>query len=539
MTATLSLALLAVGAAPPEPKPLVGSAPPAGVVARLGPDAFRYAGYVGPLEAGGSPVWFSSDGKRVGTTATSGVYLFDAASGKRILYVPSDPDTETGFLGFHGDELVVQRRPRYSAAGVFRVDPASGKVTAKFLPTDARKFFATSPDGKIVYSRCGDNDYTAENVATAVDSGKELWRRKMPSMRWLRVSPDGSRLVVWSSRSQWEVEVLDAATGKTVEQFAHPDVGYPTWTGGGVTVGPKAQRIVGAHAWNRGFTVFESGTEKPIIREPGGWTDNAFLTADAKRAVVTREEKGVHIEVWDVGARKKLSSVAADIRGPRALSPDGTTLAEAGDHRTDRTLRFFDVATGKPRPNSPAPFTQAAIVWYLPDGTLASADTELKKPVRWDLPTGTMTALPERTKPPVAPKLPAGFAPPAGTGATAVAPDGQRVLAYRFDPDELDSSPGDTYLGLFDARGKLVKQYMRPDHTNGASYVFSPDGKTLAVSRGDGTLTFFDAETGAEIGSYRTASGAGALAFSPVGKHLALAGGDTPIVVWAVPFAKK
>ncbi len=539
MNAVLSLALLVPGAPAGLPQPVVGAALSPGAVARLGPTAFRFAGVVGTLESGGSPVWFAPDGQRVGATTGTGLYLWDAATGERLLWVPTGDQTEVGFLGFHPNgQIIVQNRPRYDRAAVFCIDPTTGKVTAKFQPTDSRRFFTTSPDGKVVFSRAGDNDTTAENVANVIDTGKEIWRRKMPGMSWMRVSPDGSRLVVWSSRAQWEVEVLDAATGKTVERIAHPD--SPTWTGGGVAVGPKAERIATAHGWNRGFTVFEKGAEQAVMRETGTWDDNIFFTADGKRAVVRRDvgRGEVRAEVWDLVARKKLSSVRADLRGSMALHPDGTTLADSGNW-THKTLRFFDVATGEPRPNTPEPFDRAAVVWYLPDGTLTSADQALTKPVKWDVKTGAMTALPAGTKPPAAPKIPDGFAPPAGTSNRVASPDGRRVIGYRFDPDELDSAPGDTYLGLFDARGTLVKRYLRPDQTNGASYAFSPDSKTFAVSRGDGALRFFDADTGAEIGSHRTAGGAGSLAFSPDGRHLALAGGDAPIVIWSVPDRKK
>ena len=43
----LALTLAAIDKRPrPEPQPLVGDTLPAGAVARLGPDAFRYAGWV-------------------------------------------------------------------------------------------------------------------------------------------------------------------------------------------------------------------------------------------------------------------------------------------------------------------------------------------------------------------------------------------------------------------------------------------------------------------------------------------------------------
>lgn len=520
----------------PVPHPLVGVELPPGAVARLGPDAFRYAGWVNVLHNGGPTLWYAPDGKRVAATSSAGVDVWDAVTGKRLLRVASGKLTVIGCLGFHssGDVMVdTRRRWDDGGCGIFRIDPSTGKVRARYQPTEERRFAAVSSDGKIVYSRTQANDMEAENIANEIDSGKELWRRKMPGMSWLRVSPDGSRLVVWSSRAKWELDVLDAATGKIVERLTHSeDDSSPAWTTGGVAVGVQARRIVGAHEWDRGFSVFEAGTEKPAFREAGPWYSSVFLTRDSKRLAAIRGRGNVSIEVWDLDARKKLSSVLADVGRTMTLAPDGATICTADARSAPGTLQFFDVATGKRRPRSPEPFTQAAMVWYLPDGTLASADEKLAKPVKWDLKSGAMTPLPAGAKPPAASKPGPDFRPPAGTDRVVVAPGAQRAIGYRFDPDELDSSPGDTYLGLFDGSGSVVKKYLRIDHTGGASWAFSPDGRRFAAARGDGTITLFDSDSGKELRTFLHAGSVSSMAYSPDGRFLATACGDGPLLVW-------
>ena len=64
---------------------------PDGAVARLGPDAFRYPGFAN-LAA------YSPDGKRVAVASYAGVIVWDAATGKRLLWVPHGDRSLVGFL---------------------------------------------------------------------------------------------------------------------------------------------------------------------------------------------------------------------------------------------------------------------------------------------------------------------------------------------------------------------------------------------------------------------------------------------------------
>src|SRR5688572_9477686 len=151
MHARLSLTLLALPAAPlapPEPKPVVGDALLPGAVARLGPTNFYYAGWVNVLHTGGTPtVWYSQDGKRVAVTSGAGAFVWDADTGKRLLWVPSDDTNGAAVLGFHpdGDVFVHCFRTSSDYGGVFRIDPVTGKVKGQFIPDTRRWFGSVSP----------------------------------------------------------------------------------------------------------------------------------------------------------------------------------------------------------------------------------------------------------------------------------------------------------------------------------------------------------------------------------------------------------
>ena len=64
---------------------------------------------------------------------------------------------------------------------------------------------------------------------------------------------------------------------------------------------------------------------------------------------------------------------------------------------------------------------------------------------------------------------------------------------------------------------------------------FSPDGTTLAISRGDGVATLWELETGRQIGAIRDSTAAfQAIAFSGDGCMLATGGFDGSVRLWDV-----
>ena len=357
MTLSTLLILAASVCSQPEqskPRPLVGDALPTGAVARLGPQAFRYAGYAGYPYNGGSSVWYSPNGKQIGVTSSAGIYVWDATTGQRMLWVSAGGRVTTGLLGFstNGDAIVdYQRKWDDAAAGVFRIDLTTGVTKAKFQSQEERRFVAINPEGDVVYSFTIGNTADTILVANTIDTGKELWRRELPHASYFRVSQGGSRIVTWTNRSDSGSTILDANTGKTVGTFSH-EYGYnPTSTGDGLVVGPKAEVVVSAHSWDKGFSVFQAGKEKPIWQVAGSWYDHAFLTDNGKKLIFVRGRSNDNLEVWDVQKSKPISSVDTKLGRTMALSPDGKTLASPDIG----LVRLVDVATGKPMRSSRNP----------------------------------------------------------------------------------------------------------------------------------------------------------------------------------------
>ncbi len=204
------------------------------------------------------------------------------------------------------------------------------------------------------------------------------------------------------------------------------------------------------------------------------------------------------------------------------FSPDGTTLASGGD---DKTIRLWDVASGKQRASLTGHTDWVWSVAYSPDGeTLASVskDTTIKF---WDVKTGRERAT--------------------LTGHT----DWQCAVAFSPDGRTLAEGSKDRTIKLWDVRAAKVRSTLKwrkdwlaeqvaPLPKQEAALAYSPDGKTLASGNVDKTIKLWDVATGKERATLKDHVGRlTCLVFSPDGKTLASAGGS--INLWDVATGKQ
>jgi ribonucleotide monophosphatase NagD (HAD superfamily) len=175
--------------------------------------------------------------------------------------------------------------------------------------------------------------------------------------------------------------VLDAETGKEVGTFAHPETS-PTWTNAGVAIAPKAEFVAAAHAWNRGFSVWQGGTEKPQFWQKGAWHDHAFFLPGAKELVALRGRGRCTIETWDVATQKLKSEVKSELVGTPALEGEFTSRGfTLDDGAPDLVVLGFDtgltyaklwtlcnhVRAGRPYFATHPDFTCVTDTGYMPD----------------------------------------------------------------------------------------------------------------------------------------------------------------------------
>lgn len=226
---------------------------------------------------------------------------------------------------------------------------------------------------------------------------------------------------------------------------------------------------------------------------------------------------------WNVANRKALGT----FQGPHrfspvwslALSPDGKTVAAGGDAK----LSFFDLATRQP---TGAPITsQKDRIWtlaYSPDGKfLASAGNNLQV-VIWkagEHPTQVKTI---------------------GTPMSSEGTEGFEVMpvGVAFSPDGklIASSTRDHSVTLWDFKsGQAILPVLFGHTGRVASVAFSRDGKILATGGADGDIRLWDVDTHELLGTFQTPQQEiKAIAFRSDGEALASVEHDDSITFWSV-----
>ncbi len=177
-----------------------------------------------------------------------------------------------------------------------------------------------------------------------------------------------------------------------------------------------------------------------------------------------------------------------------AISPDGKTLATAGK---DRSIRFFDLATGKPL----RVLRRESEIWsigYSGDGKSFAASDGDKLVTVWDADKWTVTATLKGFETPVAMlalspdgsllatiedglQVPHIWELPSGKARAVLESHGDRVTSVAFSPDNrhVASASGDETIRIWEAKAGIPGRPLHGHDGPVFTAVFSPDGKTL------------------------------------------------------------
>jgi WD40 repeat protein len=246
------------------------------------------------------------------------------------------------------------------------------------------------------------------------------------------------------------------------------------------------------------------------------------------------------IKLWDVATGKNTTTLTGNTGVVRAVtySPDGKMLASAGGN--DQTIKLWDAVTGKNIATMSGHKEIVQSVAFSPDGKILASGGWDKTVELWDVATGKNITTLNGHDSPVA------FSPDGKTLATGSwdetiklwdVADGKNIatlnghdkcvssVAFSSDGKILASGSSDSKINLWDvARRKSIAilKFPAPSAVGPVAVAFSPDGKTLAAGGLGRKIKLWDVSSGKCIAIFSGQSwSAGCLAFSPDGKTLA------------------
>jgi WD40 repeat protein len=364
-------------------------------------------------------------------------------------------------------------------------------------------------DGLEFYSWHQDGLLRVHETAT----GKVLRAFLLPGQAGVRFSADGRFLTLAVDRDVAQVgakalTVWDTRTGTLRYRIKAPagDL-FSSWDAAlhdGRTLVTGERRSGAVRLWD-----VTRGTSR-LLREKAREVIYLVSSPDGKRLFVQTADSS---QCWASADGKELWRVAVKVDDKKdelwvcpdlMVAPDGSALL-VGEGLGGALVQILDAATGKPYPKLRLPPRELGTAMWGVDGrTLLIQDPNANVVHIWDLEAGK-----ERSR------LPWGY------GCIAPSPDGKTLLG------------NDPQLQRWDLRtGKPLYPSMA-DHGHPCQVedmACSPDGKLLVSGDRDGSVFFWDLQTGRPLRIVRF-NGCVCLAFTPDGSQLIIGTYDETLAV--------
>ncbi|MFE6924899.1 TIR domain-containing protein [Nocardia sp. NPDC057663] len=424
---------------------------------------------------------FSPAGDRI---LTSGIEmrLWDAATGARIDrdFASQSPQSRAVYAVFSPDGRRIAAGTVDGAVRIWDAETGRAETTPLTGFQRAASSVAFSPDGRLVVAAGPDGTIRWGDVA---GGRAEVFTGHDGPVHSVAFSPDGRHIVSGGEDTTvriWNVE-SPSDPPEILRQHHYP-VRTVAWS-------PDGRRIA-------------SGS-----------------SGAAKAAEVT-PELGTPLLLWDADTRRPVGNPLVGHEGvvnSVAFSPDSTRLVSAA---SDNTIRLWNAATGSAE-GTPLTGHAGSVmgIVFSPDGhRLASTAWDGTLRV-WNVGRSGSLGAPWPSDP-GSPK--AGYGP-----VLTFEADGRRLVKQ----DKENAS-----VWLMDSRtGRSTALVDYPDGS-GARAAMSEDGSRVAVAGPDKTVTFYDTETGKQVGRPLTGFGepVGALEFGARGTRLATVTAGTVVQLWNI-----
>jgi WD40 repeat protein len=178
------------------------------------------------------------------------------------------------------------------------------------------------------------------------DAGVQTSHRDPDFGPWATLSPDG-KLLVWGGMNG-QLRILDGATASLIDTLSMDEdrrnISHPLFT----PDGKHLLTCVGArYEEDRSVVnVWEVSSWRRLFALPTGWVSTHALSADGRTLAVGLVEGG--IQMWDMGARKRLASIPADVSGRvRSIAIDPACRRLASTSHGD-ALKLWDLSDNPP-----------------------------------------------------------------------------------------------------------------------------------------------------------------------------------------------
>jgi RNA polymerase sigma factor (sigma-70 family) len=478
------------GNVPPETRDAHGDPLPPGAIARLGTLRFRHG-------KGIAAIALAADGKTITSAGSDGsIVLHDATSGAKLRVLAAEaatagvalaPDGQSVATVVGGQRIVV----REATTGRRLWDKQVDKGSVHRLDFSADSRMLAGGQSHVVH-------------VWDARTGKELGRVAPPGRETLifALSPNGKKLATggWDRKERpvlclWETvggrklhEWQPVADMEETHALAFTPDGMHLASASGYADAEKTERL----------RIWAVPTGARLLEVPGRFH---FLRYSPDGKVFAAEGSGA-ISLREADTGKELRRIPGG--GPISFAADGKTLALA-DHYS--TITFWDVATGKKL--GPTPLGHGNCVrrvQFLGSGkTLASIGDDAA--YFWQVHTA---------------KSIGRFVGP--VGQRVLSSDGKTMAALFWQPPPASRQR----IGLWDTATGKKRMELEPTATNTSvvDFVFSPDGRTLAIAMGDRSLQFWAADTGKLVRQFALPDvSAESLAFSPDANVLAVGDG--------------